>query len=78
MGAARLQTPRRSPRQAFGGEYRGNATRWQTNKTKTLRNPQNFNYEVSYLRGHASRAQLHPRRCSDKGVGGLGCENRDK
>jgi Integrase core domain len=26
----------------------------------------------------ARRAQLHPRRCSDKGVGGLGCENRDK
>ena len=48
MGAARPQTSRRSTRQAFGGTQK---QRKQT-KTKTLRNPQNFSYEVSHLRGH--------------------------
>jgi hypothetical protein len=31
-----------------------NATRWQTNDKQTLRNPQNFSYEVSHLRGHGN------------------------
>ena len=52
MGAARPQTPRRSPRQAFGGNSSRPQGGKQT-KTKTLRNPQNFSYEVSHLRVHA-------------------------
>jgi hypothetical protein len=50
-GGGAPQTPRRSPRQAFGGNsltpQGGKLT-----KTKTLRNPQNFSYEVSHLRVH--------------------------
>jgi hypothetical protein len=51
MGAARLQTPRRSPRQAFGGNLATPQGGKQT-KTKTLTNPQNFSYELSHLRDH--------------------------
>ena len=57
MGAARPQTPRRSPRQAFGGNSEATPQGGKQTKTKTLRNPQNFSYEVSHLRGHASVAQ---------------------
>ena len=37
-GAARPQTPRRSPRQAFRGELI-NATRWRTNKNQNTKEP---------------------------------------
>jgi transposase InsO family protein len=60
MGAARPQTPRRSPRQAFGG----NSLTPQGGKltiTKTLRNPQNFSYEVSHLRVHATSGTIFVR-----------------
>ena len=56
MGAARPQTPRRSPRQAFGGNMRCYRTFAATKlKTKTLRN---FSFDVSNQRGHATL--LHP------------------
>jgi putative transposase len=54
MGATRPQTPRRSPRQAFGGNSEATPQGGKQTKTKTLRNPQNFSYEVSHLRGHAT------------------------
>jgi integrase-like protein len=45
--------PNPAPLAAAGvrGELRINVTRWQS---KTLRNPQNFSYEVSHLRGHGT------------------------
>ena len=51
MGATRPQTPRRSPRQAFGGNSGSTPQSGKQTKTKTLTNPQNFSYEVSQLRG---------------------------
>ena len=53
MGAARPQTPRRSPRQAFGGNSGATPQGGKQTKIKTLRSPQNFSYEVSHTRGHA-------------------------
>ena len=54
MGVTRPQTPRRSPRQAFGGNSGATPQGGKQTKTKTLRNPQNFSYEVSHLWGHAN------------------------
>ena len=54
MGAARPQTPRRSPRQAFGGNSGSRPQGGKLTKSKTLTNPQNFSYEVSHLRGHGN------------------------
>ena len=48
------QTPRRSPRQAFGGNSEATPQGGKQTKTKTLSNLQNFSYEVSHRRGHAS------------------------
>jgi hypothetical protein len=53
MGATRPQTPRRSPRQAFGGNSEATPQGGKQTKTKTLSNLQNFSYEVSHRRGHA-------------------------
>src|SRR6267142_2172144 len=53
MGAARPQTPRRSPRQAFGGHSGATPQRGNQTEIKTPRNPQNFSFEVSHLRGQA-------------------------
>jgi hypothetical protein len=53
-GAARPQTPRRSPRQAFGGNlrrYRADAASQQAKRKTTLRNS---SLEVSNQRGQAS------------------------
>ena len=55
MGAARPQTPRRSPRQAFGGNSGSTPQGGKQTKNKTLRNPQNFSYEVSHLAGSRQR-----------------------
>ena len=61
-GAPRPQTPRRSPRQAFGGNSSRPQGGEQT-KTKTLRNPQNFSYEVSHPRVHARSSSADVARC---------------
>ena len=53
MGATRPQTPRRSPRQAFGGNSEATPQGGKQTKTKTLSNLQNFSYEVSHRRAHA-------------------------
>ena len=45
---------RRSPRHAFGGNSEATPQDGKQTKTTTLRNPQNFGYEVSHLRGHAN------------------------
>ena len=61
MGAAHPQTPRRSPRHAFGGNPATPQGGKQTNdkqNTKELRNPQSFSYEVSHLRGHGNTSGL--------------------
>ena len=58
MGAARPQTPRRSPRQAFGGNKGSKPQDGKQTKTKILTNPQNFSYEVSHLRVMAMAAPL--------------------
>ena len=42
---------RRSPRHAFGGNSEATPQDGKQTKTTTLRNPQNFGYEVSHLRG---------------------------
>jgi hypothetical protein len=54
LGTARPQTPRRSPRQAFGGNPATPQGGKQT-KSKALTNPQSFSYEVSHLRGYGSQ-----------------------
>jgi hypothetical protein len=54
MWAARPQTPRRSPRQAFGGNSGSTPQGGKQAKNKTLTNPQSFSYEVSHLRGHGT------------------------
>ena len=48
--------PNPAPLAAAGvrGELRINATSGKQTKTKTLRNLQNFSYDVSHLRGHAN------------------------
>jgi hypothetical protein len=51
------QTPRRSPRQAFGGNSEATPQGGKQTKTKTLSNLQNFSYEVSHRRGHATMRQ---------------------
>ena len=58
MGAARPQTPRRWPRQAFGGNYGSTPQGGQQTKTTILTNPQSFSYEASHLRGHGTRDAL--------------------
>ncbi len=52
----RCAPPNSAPLAAAGvrGELRINATRWQTNETKTLRNPQSFSYELSHPREQAT------------------------
>lgn len=56
MGAARPQTQRRSPRQAFGGKrvlpHLGGKKTKQQNKLRI------FSYEVSHLRGQVKNACL--------------------
>ena len=51
------QTPRRSPRRAFRGNSGATPQRGNQTETKTPRNPQNFSYEVSHLRGQARECQ---------------------
>src|SRR4029077_4401925 len=60
MGATRPQTPRRSPRQAFGGNSGSRPQGGKLTKSKTLTNPQNFSYEVSHLRGHGTMQSMEP------------------
>lgn len=43
----------------FGGNAGSTPQGGKQAKTKTLRNPQSFNYEVSHLRGHATLSRGH-------------------